>query len=162
MSFFRRAFLATALASLAGCGFSPVYSTGGQGDGLRGLILADDPSDRDAFVFVGQFEERLGRAAAPKYALRYSIRTRSEGVGITPSAETTRFNLFGAVDFVLVEIDTDREVTKGFVENFTGFSATRLIVSTQTVDRDAHERLMVILADNVVTRLVATAPDWRE
>ncbi|KMW58625.1 hypothetical protein AIOL_003603 [Candidatus Rhodobacter oscarellae] len=150
-----------AALALAGCGFSPVYAPGGQADGLQGQILADEPRDRNAFVFVGQFEERLGRAAAPRFALRYRIRTRVEGVGLTPAGETTRLNVFGAVDYTLVEMGTDREVTRGFVENFTGFSATRLIVSTQTVDREAHERLMVLLADQVVTRLIATAPEWR-
>ena len=150
------------MLALAGCGFTPVYGPGGSGDGLRGLILADEPNNRDAFVFVAHLEERLGRPEAPKYTMRYKIRTRTEGVGITPEAETTRFNLFGAVDYSLVELGSNREVTRGFVENFTGFSTTRLIVSTQSVDRNARERLMVILADQVVAKLLATAPDWRE
>ena len=147
--------------ALSACGFTPVYAPGGQGDGLNGLILADAPTNRDGFVFVGQFEERLGVAQSPVYELQYVIQTRSEGVGITPAAETTRFNLFGGISFKVVEIGSDKTVTSGFVENFTGYSATRLTVSTQTVERDARERLMKILADQVVTRLVTTAPDWR-
>ena len=147
---------------LSACGFSPVYAPGGVGDGLNGLILADEPDNRDAFVFVAQFEKRMGRPEAPTYALRYTIQKRSEGVGITPEAETTRFNVFGGIQYSLVEFGTDREVTSGFVENFTGYSATRLIVSTQSVERNASERLMVILADQVVAKLLATASDWRK
>lgn len=156
----RRTLLLGGALALAGCGFTPVYGPQGQGRALQGLILPDEPDNRDGFVFVAQFEERLGRAQSPQYALRYTIQTREEGVGITPAAETTRFNIFGAVTFQVIEIGTDRAITKGFVENFTGYSATRLIVSTQTVERDARERLMAILADQVVTRLVTTAPDW--
>lgn len=148
-------------ATLSACGFTPVYAPGGPGDGLQGQILPDAPENRAGFAFVGQIEERLGRASQPQYALRYRIRTRSEGIGITPAAETTRFNIFGAVTYSLVDLATDTEVTKGFAETFTGYSATRFTVSTETVERDARERLMRILADQVVTELVTTAPDWR-
>jgi len=54
-----------------------------------------------------------------------------------------------------------RELRSGSVENFTGFSATGSIVGSITATEDAQERLMVILADQLVTELVATAPDWR-
>lgn len=164
----RRALLCSGtMAALAGCGFTPVHGPGGtdtaNAPSLRGAILADAPADRNAFVFVGQFEERLGRATtAPRYHLRYTIRTRRAGVGITPARETTRFNLFGVVDYVVIDAATDAVATKGLVENFVGFSATSLIVSTQAAERDANERLMVILADQIVTRLLATAPDWAE
>ena len=156
----RRAVLLGGALALAGCGFTPVYGPAGQATPLQGIILADAPDNRDGFVFVAQFEQRLGRPQTPQYALRYTIQTREEGVGITPAAETTRFNIFGAVTYRVIELGSNREVTRGFEETFTGYSATRLIVSTQTVERDARERLMSILADRVVTRLVTTAPDW--
>lgn len=143
------------------CGFSPVYGPGGHGSALQGTIEPEAPGDKNAFDFVAKFEGRLGRAEAPRYRLRYEIQTRSEGVGITPAAETTRFNLFGGVTFWLVDLGTGREVTQGFVETFTGYSATRLIVSTQSVERDARARLMGILADQVAARLLQTAPDWQ-
>ena len=158
--FGRRAALLLLGGAVAGCGFSPVYAPGGQGDGLQGLILADAPDNRDAFDFVGQFERRLGRGTNARYTLRYEIQPRSEGVGITPAAETTRFNLFGGVTYAVIAPEPDRQVTAGFVENFTGYSTTRFTVATQTAERDARERLMTILADQVVTKLVTTAPDW--
>lgn len=158
----RRALVAVGLAAaLAGCGFTPVYAPGGSGAGLSGMIRADAPDTRDGFDFVARIEERLGRSDAPRYALRYQIRTRDEGVGITPSAETTRFNLFGAVTYRLMDLETEAEVANGLAESFTGYSATRFTVSTDAVERDARQRLMKILADQVVTELIATAPDWR-
>jgi LPS-assembly lipoprotein len=157
----RRVLLAIGLAAMAGCGFKPVYGPGGSGAGLQGAILADAPDTREGFDFVAHFEERLGRSDTPRYALRYEIRTREEGVGITPAAETTRFNLFGAVTYRVIDLETDTAVTDGFAETFTGYSTTRFTVSTDTVERDARQRLMKILADQVVTELIATAPDWR-
>jgi LPS-assembly lipoprotein len=157
----RRLFAAAALVLLAGCGFSPVHAPGGAGSGLGGTILVEEPDNRNEFSFVARLEERLGLAQAPTHLLNYTIDTRSEGVGITPEQETTRYNVFGTVEYEIVEAGTGRVVHRGKVENFTGYSATSLIVGTQSVTRDANERLMVILADQVVARLIATARDWR-
>ena len=152
MSSFRIFFAASLISMLAACGFSPVYAPGGAGDGLRGSILVDAPDDRNSFVFVSRVEERLGRAQAARYTMAYDITTLSEGVGITPAQETTRFNLFGTVSYQIIDTTTGKPVTTGQVENFTGYSATSLIVGTQSVTRDANERLMVVLADQIVAR----------
>ncbi|MCG6904702.1 MAG: LPS assembly lipoprotein LptE [Rhodobacter sp.] len=162
MSFSKRSFLAASLATLAACGFSPVYAPGGAGDGLRHAILVQEPDNRNEFSFVSQLEKRLGRAQSAPYALNYTIRTRTKGVGITPAQETTRYNLFGIAKYEVIDRATGKSVSSGMVENFTGYSATSLIVGTQSVTRDANERLMVVLADQVVTRLIATSTDWRQ
>ena len=162
MSFSKRLFLLSAAASLAACGFSPVHGPGGAGTALQGRILVDEPDSRNEFTFVARLEDRLGRAQAPQYALSYQITTKSEGVGITPAQETTRFNLLGTASYQVKPLGSDRVLTQGKVENFTGYSATSLIVSTQSVTRDANERLMVILADQITARLIATAPDWQQ
>ena len=161
MSLYRRAFLVIAIAALTACGFSPVYAPGGAGDGLKGSFLIDEPDNRNEFSFVARLEERLGRAQASRYRLSYDIKTEAKGVGITPAQETTRFNLFGTVTYAVIEQGTDKVLATGKVENFTGYSATSLIVSSQSVTRDANQRLMVILADQIVARLIATSADWR-
>lgn len=145
---------------LAACGFTPVYGPGGAGDGLRNAILVGAPDNRNEFSFVAQIEQRLGRADAAPYALNYTIKTRSEGVGITPAQETTRYNLFGVVTYSVIDRASGAKLSSGAVENFTGYSATGLVVGTQSVTRDANERLMVVLADQVVARLIATSKDW--
>ena len=158
----RRNILAAGLvALLASCGFTPVYGPNGDAQDLRGSILVDAPDNRNEFTFVSRLEERLGRAQSAPYTLSYVLTTREDGVGITPAQETTRFNLFGTARYRVNLRGTDQVLTQGTVENFTGYSATSLIVSTQTVTRDAHERLMVILADQVTARLIATASDWQ-
>ena len=45
----------------------------------------------------------------------------------------------------------------GNVDSFTGYSATGTTVATRAAERDAYERLMTILADQIVTRLEAGA-----
>jgi LPS-assembly lipoprotein len=41
------------------------------------------------------------------------------------------------------------------VDNFTGYSATGTTVATQASKQDAEKRLMVILAEQIITRLYA-------
>jgi LPS-assembly lipoprotein len=160
MWFSKRFFLFAALTALTACGFTPVYGPGGAGKTLNGAILVSEPTDRNAFIFVGRLEERLGQPQSARFALDYKITTSTTGVGITPEQETTRYNLFGTIDYSIIERATDTVVNTGTVDNFTGYSATSLIVGTQSVTRDANQRLMVILADQIVAKLIATAPDW--
>lgn len=158
----RRALLALAAPLLlVACGFAPVYGPQGSAEGLRGQILAADPTDRNGFVFVARLEDRLGLPTAAAYALDYTISVENDGVGITTAGDTTRFNVLGRIDYLVKDSASGAVLTRGKVENFTGFSATGSIVGSISATEDASERLMVILADQLVTELVATAPDWR-
>ncbi len=148
--------------ALSACGFTPVFGPGGQAEGLRGEILVADPGDRKAFVFVARMEDRLGLPEAAPYLLDYTISVREDGVGITTERATTRYNVLGRIDYTLKDRVTDAELAKGKVENFTGYSATGSIIGEISATEDAYERLMVILADQLVTELIATAPDWRK
>jgi len=156
-----RAGLWGAMLVLAGCGFTPVYGPDGAASGLRGQIEAVDPTDRDGFVLVARLEDRLGLPQGAPYILEYDITTDRQGVGITPEGDITRFNVIGRVDYDLKERASGASLARGKVENFTGFSATGSIVGTLSATEDASERLMIILADQLVTELTVTAPDWR-
>lgn len=161
MSYSRRLFLIAATAGLAACGFTPVYGPGGEGHALRGTVFVEAPEDRNAFILVARLEDRLGQPQSAPYLLDYKIAITSKGVGVTPEQEITRYNLFGKVTYTLTDRATGDTLYSGVEENFTGYSATSLIVGTQSVTRDANERLMVVLADQIVTRLIATLPEWR-
>ena len=155
----RRTFLLSTLARGA-CGFEPVYGPGGNAAAISGQVKVAEPHNRNGFDLVQQLELRLGLSHDPKYALSYTIRTDREDLGIAPTQEITRYNIVGKVDFVLTDIASGTVVTSGKVENFVGYSATGTTLSTQTAERDAGSRLMLILADQMVARLLATTPDW--
>ena len=48
-----------------------------------------------------------------------------------------------------------QKVGAGKVQSFTSYATTGTTVATMTAETDAYKRLMVILADQVVTRLMA-------
>jgi LPS-assembly lipoprotein len=67
----------------------------------------------------------------------------------------SRFNLLGSVAYSLRDLSTGATLTTGEVTSFTGYSATGTTVAVQAAERDAEARLMVILADQLLTRLLA-------
>lgn len=70
----------------------------------------------------------------------------------------TRYNLRGDVTYALRDLESGTVLSTGKVEHFTAFSASGSTVATESAERDAEARLMVILADGIVTRLMAAAP----
>jgi LPS-assembly lipoprotein len=145
-------------AVLAGCGFTPAYGPGGGSAALAGRIGFADPTDKRAFDLVARLEDRLGRPQAPLFRLDYTIRTKPLGVGITPEGAITRYTLTGGVDWRLVEAETGVERLSGRADSFTSYSTTGSTVAGLAAEEDAGVRLMRILADQIVTRLVAEAP----
>jgi len=177
MSWSRRNLLAGAASAavafaLAGCGFAPVYGPNGSARGLQGSIALDPPHDAEGFALVGQLENRLGPANGAAFRLGADIGVTEQGLGITTDQEVTRFRLLGTVDWQLRRRADDAVVASGREQAFASYSApifdpttgstAGTTVSVIAAARDARDRLMVMLADRIVARLLLTAPDWRQ
>ena len=152
----RRGLLLGALA-LAGCGFAPVYGTGGDAGALRGAVRAADPDTQAGFEFVTRLEQRLGRPAAPRYDLVWAFSDTEQALAIDGSNEITRYNVEGTLVWRLEPAGGGAPVLEGTERSFTSYSATASTISTLESERDARDRLMRILADAVVARLLAWA-----
>lgn len=161
MWLFDRRFVLIAGLALAGCGYEPVYGPGGVAEGLRGQIEMDDPIDPEGFALVRQLERRLGLPDGPVYRLSASIALDEDGLGILPDQTITRYNVVGEVAYTLSDLATGEAVKSGVASSFTSYSATGTTVATLSAQRDARERLMVILADQIASELMATAGTWR-
>lgn len=152
-----RRFLILAPLALAACGFTPAYGPGGSAGKLTETVWVQDPTDKNAFDLVERLEERLGRPEAIRYDLSYTITTESVGVGITSDNKITRYNLKGVVDYALTDRASGAQVTGGRVQSFTAYSATGSTVAQLAAEEDAGLRLMRILADQIVARLIAAS-----
>jgi LPS-assembly lipoprotein len=153
----RRLLLILPAAALVACGFQPVYAPGGTGGSLRGRVLVQAPDDEYTYLLTRDLEDRLGRSATADYRLDYTLITATEGQAINVNNETTRYSIVGQADYVLIRVADGQTVASGNVRNFSGYSATGSTVQTLAGERDARKRLMTILADQIVTRLYATA-----
>lgn len=144
------------LLTLASCGFTPVYGPGGAGTALQNRVLVDQPDDRAGFLLVQRLEERLGRAGDPAFRLSVDLGVREEARAIDPEGDIRRFHLIGTAAYTLSDSGTGTVVRADTVDTFVGYSATGTTVATLAARRDAQERLMTILADQIVLRLQAS------
>lgn len=158
-SFDRRSLILLPLA-LAACGFSPAYAPGAPAAGLQGKVRVAAPGDKAGFDLVERLEERLGLPSAAEYELTYTITTEAQQVGITPDNTIQRFHLTGRVDWSLIRDTDGARVAGGRVEDFAAYSATGSTVAGLAAEEDAAQRLTRMLADRIVTRLIATAGTW--
>lgn len=148
-------------AAVAGCGFTPAYGPDGGAQQLQGQIevAAPDGRGRDAYLITRRLEERLGRSGtAARYRLEYTRGEAVAGLAITADGKTTRYNLIGWVDYRLIRQEDGAVVEAGKVENFAAYSATGTTVATLAAERDARERLAILLADQMVDRFLLAAP----
>ena len=153
----RRAALAVALLA-AGCGFTPVYGPGGAGTRLHGQVRVADPQTADDYAFLRRMTERLGRAETGRYDLAYTLRVAVLPQAITPDEVTTRFSLNGTAAYRLTDAASGAAVAQGEVSNFSSYSTEGTVIATNAAEQDARNRLALMLADQVVTRLLATVP----
>ena len=151
----RRA-LILGLLALTGCGLQPVHGPGGGGSRLFGKVRPRDPDTPLDFIFNRRLAERLGPEDAAIYDLDYRITAGVVAQAITPDEVTTRFSLNGTADFALTG-PGGAVITQGRVSSFTSYSTTGTTISTLAAEGDARERLALMLADQVVTRLLAAA-----
>lgn len=110
------------------------------------------------FAFLRQITDRLGRADSPEFELTYRLRIAVVPQAITPEEVTTRYALNGTAGYVLTDLDTNQVVAQGQVSNFSSYSTTGTTIATMSAEQDAHDRLAVMLADQVVTRLYGAVP----
>jgi LPS-assembly lipoprotein len=120
----------------------------------------DAPDTQNGFNLVRRLEERLGQPQAAQYKMSYTLTLSEDALGITPAQETTRYNVLGAINYAVRNTGTGAVVHSGTVDNFTSYSATGTTVSTLTAQRSAYARLMIVLADQITNRLIATAGTW--
>ena len=156
-SFNRRTLLLMPLA-LAACGFEPVYAPGGSGSALFGRVEVSAPNTVTSFLLVEDLEQKLGRSATSvsEYSLDVSVRTRTVAASITSTNETNRLTINGTANYSLRTNATGQVLASGSVTDFVGYSAAGSTVSTLADERDATQRLMVILSDQIISRLYAT------
>ncbi|MEM9129227.1 MAG: LPS assembly lipoprotein LptE [Pseudomonadota bacterium] len=156
MSFCNRRHILLGLpALLAACGFEPALAPGSPASRLYNTVLIDAPSSRLQFLLTRELETRLGRGSAAQYGLSLSITMRERAVGISSSDVTTRFNLLGSVKYALRDFQSKAVLITGAESNFVSYGATGTTVATQAAERDAQERLMVIMADQIMNGLIS-------
>ena len=142
---------------IAACGFAPAYGPGGEGARLDGRLSYEAPDTPDGFLLRARLEDRLGRAATPEAILAVEVEVSREAAAVTPEGSITRYDLAGRASWRLARGD-GTPLAEGEVSAFTGSSATGTTVATRAAEEDARARLMTLLADAIVARLLLLPP----
>lgn len=137
------------LFNIVACGFTPAFAPGSSSAEYLSDISFSPPNSHVTYLFVKRMEERLGRNLNAGKILRYNIDIKEEGYELA----SNRVQRVGTLRYQLISRNDQRVLQKGAIQSFTGFTVSgRLFDSTR---RDADERLVVILADKLVTELIA-------
>jgi LPS-assembly lipoprotein len=148
-----------AVATLVGCGFTPVHGPGGTATSLLGQIALDPPQNRNTYLLNRRIEERLGQATAGAWQLSTKLETENIGLGFTADGDITRYHINGTATYSLRRTGSSDVYQQGKVLHFTSYSATGTTVATLASKRDAEVRIMTILADQIIDQLLLIAED---
>ncbi len=122
---------------------------------LQGRTAIPAPDSRQSYELVKELEQRLGRSANPDYDLGLTLTVTENRLAVTSDNVTTRFDVVGDLDYSLTDLVSGDVMGSGTVTSYTGYSATGSTVATEAAQSDAHDRLMVILTDMLISRLTA-------
>jgi len=102
------------LAGLAGCGFTPLYATGGL-SGQMALISVEAPEGRTAYLLREQLDDALARDRShpAAYRLALTLTEQRDPRGLGPSNTASRYELSLDVHYVLTEITGGKELRTG-------------------------------------------------
>jgi LPS-assembly lipoprotein len=116
------------------------------------------PDTADGFRLRARLEDRLGPPVTAATVLNVEPSVEVQEAGITPEGSITRYNLEGRAVWRLTS-GAGPVLADGEATGFTGYSATATTVATRAAAEDARERLMELLADEIVARLLLLPPE---
>ncbi len=153
----RRAVLLAPLC-LTACGFTPIFASGEGGAGLNGRLALNVPDTPDGYRFRTRIEDRLGRAVAPAATLSVELVTEETAAITEPDGTVRRSHLQGRAIWRLVS-NAGATLAEGEERAFVGASDQQDRAMARTVNQDAGEMLMVLLADQIVSQLLLLVPE---
>jgi len=162
LSFDRRTlFLTLTALPLAGCGFTPVYQSGGAAGQLQGRIRTGVIKGRDGFNLVKQIEQGLGspNAGAP-FSMQVDLSVTEDTLILNATTGIARYTLNAVAAVVVKDIANNSVVFQDRMRETTGYSGTSQTGYTNAARLDAHMRLMTALGDQIVLRLASSAQSW--
>ena len=125
-------------------------------EGTPWLNFCTRSQNRAEFELVRNLEKQFGRLVSRRYDLNYNLNIKEEKIVVSASQAFERYSLVGSLKYKLVDED-GLVILANTAKSFTGYSATGTALATEVAKRDAQDRLMVILADQVLHSLLILA-----
>lgn len=155
----RRTALLGLAAVLAGCGFTPAYGPRSTGGRLIGAVELATPETDNGYTLRQRLQDHIGPLDEVRYTLAVKLAASEDQVAVTTQGSTRRYNVIGTAIYTLTDRVTGTVEAEGKVSSFTSYAATGTTAATLAAERDAYRRLMVILADEIMDRLLLASPE---
>jgi LPS-assembly lipoprotein len=155
----RRSLLLAMGVMASGCTLRPLYgpaATDAAGPPRR--VALAPMSGRQGYLFREALRRRFALDQEAPSVLTVALDVRERGVAITTLGDTTRFNIDGTAQFVLVVPGDDTEPLTGTVRSFSGYSTLASPYATRVAREAAEERVIGDLAERVFAQIAVRGP----
>jgi len=151
------------LLTLAACGFTPMYGSGGAGTsglsataGLDKIEIDLIPDETGVYlrnILIDQFY-RDGYPVDPRYRLRVAaINQKVQDLDVTTDSESTRRQIILTTTLNLVDIGTGENVLSRPVKAITSYNVLGSQFTTRVSENDAREAALEDLARQIETQI---------
>lgn len=156
------AFLSAALLALSGCGLRPLYSGGGDGRVARtlGSVEVAPIGGRAGWLMRSALADRLMTAPAgtsPRYRLEVELDDQIIGFGVRADNAVTRERRTLRARYRLVDAGAGTVLLDATAGSDAGIDVVSSEYATVAAEQSALERLSMIVADQIVSRLALYA-----
>lgn len=146
-------------ALLAGCGFRPLYGTGGENQQVAAQLAQvriEAIPDRTGQKLRNFLLDRInpqGQPARPLYYLQVKINVARTDLGIERDETATRAILVLTADYRLLDRTKQNVLVKGSTQSTNSFNIVASDFATLSAETDATERATREVSDDIKTRL---------
>ena len=158
-SWVRRAAPLLLILALGACGLRPLYGTNSVGAAMSdrlGQVNVGIIGDRSGQILRTELIRMLnpqGRPAQPAYDLGVTLAESQQDVNLISDLTTTRKNLTMTASFVLTDRKTGQPVFSDSATEITSFNILSDQFTTLVGERDARDRALKSLSEDIRTRL---------
>lgn len=137
-SYDRRRVTALLLATgLTGCGYQPVYRSGGQARALMGKVHVPDIRGRAGHYLVRTLRRRLGPPdPAAEMTLEVDLNLGARDIVVGPRNEILRYEIWLRAKYLLSRRTQSEPVAQGVVEVVTSVDATESPYAAYAAERN--------------------------
>ncbi|RSV27852.1 LPS assembly lipoprotein LptE [Sphingomonas sp. ABOLH] len=155
----RAAVLAAAFL-LGGCGLRPLYA-GGEGGVVRQTLSGVEVAPiagQNGWLVANALRDRLRAEGPARYRLEIKLDDDITGLGVRRDDSITRERRTLRARYQLIDLSNGAVTLDATAGSDAGIDVVRSEYATIAAERSALERLSVIVADQIVTRIALNLP----
>lgn len=155
----RAAILATALL-VGGCGLRPLYA-GGEGGVVRQTLSGVEVAPiagQNGWLVANALRDRLRAEGPARYRLEIKLDDDITGLGVRRDDSITRERRTLRARYQLIDLSNGAVTIDATAGSDAGIDVVTSEYATIAAERTALERLSVIVADQIVTRIALNLP----